>query len=102
MFWGIRGVGDDFSIPVRCAEFLPRMPEGGFYSHVTAAILWGIPLPWRFESNLDLHVSVPRGRRAPDAAQIIGHQVAIRPDDVVRSEEGRVGKECRSRWSPYH
>ena len=24
-------------------------------------------------------------------------------DDVmVRSEERRVGKECRSRWSPYH
>src|SRR2546426_12775941 len=22
--------------------------------------------------------------------------------DVVRSEERRVGKECRSRWSPYH
>src|SRR2546426_7822290 len=30
-----------------------------------------------------------------------------RPDygravDIVRSEERRVGKECRSRWSPYH
>ena len=27
------------------------------------------------------------------------------PDDVqqlLRSEERRVGKECRSRWSPYH
>ena len=23
-------------------------------------------------------------------------------DDVNRSEERRVGKECRSRWSPYH
>ena len=23
-------------------------------------------------------------------------------DDVYRSEERRVGKECRSRWSPYH
>src|SRR5256885_8403314 len=23
-------------------------------------------------------------------------------DDFVRSEERRVGKECRSRWSPYH
>ena len=23
-------------------------------------------------------------------------------DGVVRSEERRVGKECRSRWSPYH
>ena len=24
------------------------------------------------------------------------------PDLVIRSEERRVGKECRSRWSPYH
>ena len=23
-------------------------------------------------------------------------------DGLVRSEERRVGKECRSRWSPYH
>ena len=22
--------------------------------------------------------------------------------DLIRSEERRVGKECRSRWSPYH
>ena len=25
-----------------------------------------------------------------------------RADDLTRSEERRVGKECRSRWSPYH
>ena len=25
-----------------------------------------------------------------------------RLDEIVRSEERRVGKECRSRWSPYH
>ena len=24
------------------------------------------------------------------------------PHGVSRSEERRVGKECRSRWSPYH
>ena len=24
------------------------------------------------------------------------------PSVVARSEERRVGKECRSRWSPYH
>ena len=24
------------------------------------------------------------------------------PPDSPRSEERRVGKECRSRWSPYH
>ena len=32
--------------------------------------------------------------------------VSLYPDDLedtlVRSEERRVGKECRSRWSPYH
>ena len=26
----------------------------------------------------------------------------IIPEDLERSEERRVGKECRSRWSPYH
>ena len=25
-----------------------------------------------------------------------------KPLEVTRSEERRVGKECRSRWSPYH
>ena len=27
---------------------------------------------------------------------------AQRGIEIVRSEERRVGKECRSRWSPYH
>ena len=27
--------------------------------------------------------------------------VRFQPDEA-RSEERRVGKECRSRWSPYH
>ena len=37
----------------------------------------------------------PRGGRCPPAA------VGRRPKSS-RSEERRVGKECRSRWSPYH
>src|SRR3989475_9749953 len=28
--------------------------------------------------------------------------VRVRPRPNLRSEERRVGKECRSRWSPYH
>src|SRR5260370_5424486 len=28
--------------------------------------------------------------------------VLTRPRSILRSEERRVGKECRSRWSPYH
>ena len=29
-------------------------------------------------------------------------RVFIKPIPLSRSEERRVGKECRSRWSPYH
>ena len=35
-----------------------------------------------------------------DPAEFVAH--ALSPSKVVRSEERRVGKECRSRWSPYH
>ena len=29
--------------------------------------------------------------------------IHVQPDyEMTRSEERRVGKECRSRWSPYH
>src|SRR3712207_9491711 len=39
--------------------------------------------------------------RSPHAAalQSVGKRAF---DDLGRSEERRVGKECRSRWSPYH
>ena len=29
-------------------------------------------------------------------------QTLLAEEESVRSEERRVGKECRSRWSPYH
>ena len=31
-----------------------------------------------------------------------GYDSEYYPDEIGRSEERRVGKECRSRWSPYH
>ena len=35
---------------------------------------------------------------------LVSEQFAMEPAEVTmdRSEERRVGKECRSRWSPYH
>src|SRR5438552_15558562 len=47
-------------------------------------------LPISVISTLHLHSD----RRDPDR----GHPETL---DVVRSEERRVGKECRYRWSPY-
>ena len=39
-----------------------------------------------------------------DMVSIMGRKeiTGARKIPVLRSEERRVGKECRSRWSPYH
>ena len=37
-----------------------------------------------------------------DAMTDIGEKFSTEYSVVTRSEERRVGKECRSRWSPYH
>ena len=43
------------------------------------------------------------GGKLPSQVQIaLNSSVAGRGFLVLRSEERRVGKECRSRWSPYH
>ena len=38
------------------------------------------------------------GIKVKDMADTLG----VSTQAVARSEERRVGKECRSRWSPYH
>src|SRR2546430_7424760 len=40
--------------------------------------------------------------RVTAAKFVTTYQAAGIPSDAIRSEERRVGKECRSRWSPYH
>ena len=39
---------------------------------------------------------------AKRARQIVNGQEPLADHVSTRSEERRVGKECRSRWSPYH
>ena len=44
------------------------------------------------------------GQHRAEADKLIADtaQVAEAVQQIARSEERRVGKECRSRWSPYH
>src|SRR5476649_539228 len=60
------------------------------------------------------HDTIEGALRAADHAArrrrlhvIVGEEVSSRDGHIIglfleRSEERRVGKECRSRWSPYH
>ena len=38
----------------------------------------------------------------PLVVEAVPESMELKASSFARSEEGRVGKECRSRWSPYH
>src|SRR5258706_13672579 len=48
------------------------------------------------------HPAVQRHGRAEEGRELRHGAVGVRGSAGGRSEEGRVGKEWRSRWSPYH
>ena len=41
-------------------------------------------------------------RRLQEKAALKADSLRVKAEEAKRSEERRVGKECRSRWSPYH
>lgn len=75
-FRGARLLADaDPSVPNLAAAYARRMPPSHFFSHATAAILNGVPLPLRLESDRRLHVSVLAGHAQPRVRGVIGHQL---------------------------
>ena len=94
MFWS--GYRRHVRVAGRCRKvFVPRLRCGR--CRVTHALLPAFVLAWR------LDVAETTGTVIAELAR--GH-CGVRPAaarlGVPRSEERRVGKECRSRWSPYH
>src|SRR3712207_7384809 len=64
--------------------------------------LLGAPAPPRAVAHAELRrVAARLVPDVGDAAQVRARGLG-RAFEQVRSEERRVGKECRSRWSPYH
>ena len=50
----------------------------------------------------DITQPMERMTSSGDRHQDCRVQVQVENHENIRSEERRVGKECRSRWSPYH
>ncbi|MFT4124308.1 MAG: hypothetical protein QM635_10800 [Microbacteriaceae bacterium] len=72
-FHGARARGlDESEVRHRALAYMPRMVERAAFSHVTAARLWGMPLPLWSKKSRELHVSVPSGR-APRGRGVLGH-----------------------------
>jgi hypothetical protein len=104
-FWGIRTPSPPGStgrtdggppvpaghfVPVRrselealCRALLVRMPPEAFFSHVTAALLLGLPVPTRLSRLRPVHVGVRAPARGMEAKDIVGHAMRLDPDDLV-------------------
>ena len=76
---------------IKVWNYLKKIPKGKVKTYLEVAKAIGKPKAFRAVAN-----AVGKNPYPP---KIPCHRV-IRSDG--RSEERRVGKECRSRWSPYH
>lgn len=75
-FWGIRTVEDlATSTRDRCVAFLPRMPSDAIFSHKTAALLHGLPLPARDSVELIIDVGRPSDHRPLRSTGVRGHRM---------------------------
>jgi len=73
-FRGARATFVVDSTAARCRAYLVVAPNTFAFSHATAALLYGIPLPRRLEASPVLHVSVPDGAAQPRRRGTIGHR----------------------------
>src|SRR3712207_8168292 len=83
-----RSVGEDTASP-------PAVDGGGGEVRDDGSVAWAVGRRPHVVERSSV-VGVARG----DVE--VGGRCDARVDDADRSEERRVGKECRSRWSPYH
>lgn len=83
-------------VRTRSAMFAVRLRDDSFFSHTTAALLHGAPLPLAFERATELHVAVPIPAPSPHASGLIGHRLDVVASDVVLERGIRVTSPART------
>src|SRR2546422_7667081 len=87
----------------------PEARQGFFHIAVELEVpgnVWGVTLPpgdWLpFRKPNPLRTSTTAAEPPKTARKPTASPASVSEAEHRRSEERRVGKECRSRWSPYH
>src|SRR2546422_6494196 len=87
----------DISFRVEPGEFVGIVGSTGSGKSTLLYLLAGV-IPHYLGAEISGDVLI-HGRRTQELSLA---RISERVGLVLRSEERRVGKECRSRWSPYH
>ena len=96
-FWGVRvPVGSMRSLPDQVNAYAERMSPGTFFSHITAARLWGIPLPSALQGRAGLDVAVVPGRNVPVGAGVRGHRLQVDERDLLQFGRIRITSLART------
>jgi len=78
-------------------QFVAHMHAHEFFSHVTAALLWQLPLPSVDLDRIDVSVRAPD--RAPSGRGVRGHQLATKQVSTVTHDEGFAITSPASTWA---
>jgi hypothetical protein len=88
------------AVPVSTIEHVralqPLLGPGQAFSHTTAASIWGIPLPRRFESPMPMHVTTVGSVRRMRRPGVVGHRAA--PPVLVERFRGVSVTEPATTW----
>lgn len=76
---GVHALTEPGTLVERAAAFEVAMPGDRAFSHVTAALLWGLPLPVALETSATaedapLHVIAPTRHGMPKRVGVVGHR----------------------------
>lgn len=74
-FHGVRTMIHPRTHLERAQAYVPRLRPGQFYSHLTAAVIYEIPLPTLSAEDDPVHVSVFHPARPPRCRGVVGHAV---------------------------
>ncbi|PNH85060.1 hypothetical protein [Arthrobacter sp. AFG20] len=58
------------------------LATGAVVSHLSAAALWGFPLPLRFEDHKTIHLTSRGGARAVRRKSVCGHRLPLAEDEI--------------------
>lgn len=95
---GVRNAEPATDLLGRCRLFATRLRGDVVFSHRTAALLSGAPMPPLRERSEVIDVTVPAPEPSPHAQGLRGHSRMLDPDDIVVLDDLRVTTPARTLW----
>jgi Protein of unknown function (DUF559) len=80
----------------RFAAVLLTAPPGAVISHLSAADVWGLEIPFRRRDDERVHVTVPEGSRAESRVDRRLYRIPLDEDDVIRRSNMPVTSPART------